>query len=81
MRDDDEHVRVRDHFESKLRVMLAVRFTEDARARCDQAKERIERAKHALVDAHEHAAKMLDYLERANDVAEQALRLHAMRRL
>jgi hypothetical protein len=78
--DNDEHVRVRERFEDSLRVMLCLRFSEDARARCERADREIERVQHALIDAHEHRARMREYLERTNVTAEQAIRIRTMGR-
>lgn len=71
--DDDEHVRVRVRFEDSLRVMLVLRFSEDARARCERAKRELTEAQHRLIDAQE-------YMERTTVTLEQAIRLHARNR-
>ncbi len=72
-RDDDEHVLVRERFEDSLRVMLVLRFFEDALARCDQAKRDIEAAQHRLIDAQ-------DYWMRTRETLMQAVKIQAMRR-
>lgn len=81
--DDDAHVVMRDRVASLSTVLLAVRFSEAARAQCEQAEKALVEwcgDARARVRLTIQAAQALEYLMRATETLERAIRLCAMGR-
>ncbi len=73
MLDDDAHVECKNRWDLAVTVQLCLRFSEQARDRCDAAWDNLE-------NALERAQRSLVYLERTSNTLAQAIRLQAMGR-